>query len=110
MHAIIKAIINEAQWEGKFTDDFDWRRDCEDHTVVFVPFKAKDHEVRWAEWLITQNINDWIDMAKEYLVKHGVVKDEPGYICLVGIVNEKLKEFSNVSYLSLISRKLCVCL
>ncbi len=47
----------------------------------FCSSKANDHRVRRAEWLIAQNISDWFNMSKDYLIKHGFVKDEPGYIC-----------------------------
>ncbi len=39
------------------------------------------------EWLTAQNINDWIDNYKKYLIKHQFVKDEPGYICKYSLYN-----------------------
>ncbi len=81
MREVIMAMTDGTDWNGKFNVDYAWRRTRTDHPELFILVKAKSHEDRRAEWLTAQNINDWIDGAKAYLIKHNFVIDKPGMIC-----------------------------
>ena len=75
------ALKMGTDWEGKFNDEYAWRKTRKDHPGILFPVSAKNHEDLRAIWLTYQNINKWIDFAKKFLIEIGFVKDEPGYIC-----------------------------
>ncbi len=81
MREVIEAMTDGTEWEGKFDAKYAWRRTRSEHPELFIPAKAKNHEDRRMEWLTAQNINDWMDGAKDYLIKHNFVINEPGFIC-----------------------------
>lgn len=80
------ALKMGTEWEGKFNDDYAWRKTRKDHPEILFPASAKNHEDLRADWLTYRNINDWIDFAKKFLIEIGFVKDEPGYICKLSFV------------------------
>ncbi len=81
MRTVIKAMTDGTKWEGKFNSEYAWRQTRSKLPELFIPAKAKAHEDQRMEWLTARNINDWMDGAKAYLVKHDFVIDIPGYIC-----------------------------
>ena len=81
MKTVVRALTQNTEWDGKINDYYAWRRTRMDFLELTIPSKAKNHEDRRAEWLTVKNINDWTDDGKTFLVKIGLVIDEPGYIC-----------------------------
>ncbi len=81
MKVTIKALTDGSDWEGKFTADYAWRQVQLKHPCIFAWVKAKGHKDMRAEWVTAQNINNWFDGGKEFLIRHDLVKNEPGYIC-----------------------------
>ncbi len=81
MIPLIKAMTNGTIWEGKFSAKYAWRRAHRDHPEHFFPAKSISHDYRRAEWLTAQNINDWTDNHKKYLINIHFVKNEPGSKC-----------------------------
>ncbi len=43
-YAIVKAMIDETQWEQRFNVDFAWRQAQKEHPDYFFPAKVKYHE------------------------------------------------------------------
>jgi len=68
-------------WERIFSGADLWRKARTQHSELFVPCQAKNHEDQRAEGLTAQNINDCFDNHKIYFIKHEFVLDQPGYIC-----------------------------
>ncbi len=81
MCSTIEAMTDGTKWGGNFSTDYVWWKTLEDHPENFIPAKAKKHNDRCKEWLTLQNINDWIDNHKNYMLGIEFVKNEPGYIC-----------------------------
>ena len=75
-----KALMMGTEWEQKICPDYLWRKVREDHPALLNPVKQKHNEDRRVDWLTYKNVNDWIDLAKAYLVELGMVKNEPGWI------------------------------
>jgi len=86
MIPLMKAMTDGTTWEGQFSLEYAWRKTCRDHPEHFVPAKVKNHEDRRAEWLTAQNINDWMDNHKKYLVDIGFFKDQQGFIFKYSII------------------------
>ena len=80
MLTMSRALKIGTEWEGKFTDEWAWRKARADHPEILNPVKAKNHEDRRAEWLTYNNINEWTDGAKAFMIKHEFVLDEPGHM------------------------------
>ncbi len=75
MMATIKTPMDKTKWE------YAWRHAQNEHPGIFMPTKAKNQKDAQAEWMTVHNINHWFDMAKDYSIKNGFVKDEPNHIC-----------------------------
>ncbi len=102
MQSIIKAVTVGKDWEGKIPTNNAWKRAHADYPEHFVPSQAKDHEDRWAEWLTTQNINDWIDSNKKYIIDIDFVKNESGFICKLSMLislSFLLLSFQNILFI-----------
>ena len=76
-----KALTVGTDWEKNSKPDVVWRKVCTDHPALINPSKAVSNEDRRVDWLTFNNINAWIEAAKEFLISIGMVKDEPGEIC-----------------------------
>ena len=81
MKATIQALAMDTEWENKVDPEYVWRKTRTLHPDILNPVQAKNHEDRQADWLTYANINLWTDGAKDYLIKLGMLKDEPGEIC-----------------------------
>ena len=100
MKTTIKALTLQTEWDGKFSAEYAWRRTCNNHPELFVPAQAKNHEDRRAEWLTSQNINDWLDNHKKFLIDKGYVCDAPGYICEFFCFNQLYKTSYDIKFCS----------
>ena len=83
MLIVVRALKIGTEWEGKFDEEYVWRKTRKDHPALLNPVKAKNHEDRRADWLTYNNINDWTDRAKAFMIEFKFVKDAPGFICKV---------------------------
>ena len=81
MKATIEALALGTDWESKVNPEYVWRKTRKEHPEILNPVQAKNHEDRRVDWLSFANINTWTDVAKEYLINLGMLKDEPGEIC-----------------------------
>ncbi len=81
MISLAKGLMEGTDWEGKFLTSYEWMKACTQNPDLFTPCQAKSHEDHCAEWLSAQNINDWFDNHKDYLIQHEFVIDKPGLIC-----------------------------
>ena len=81
MRTWMKVMTDGMYREGYFHGADVWGKARTQHPELFVPCQAKNHEDQRTEWLTAQNINDWFDNHKTYLIKHSFVVDRPGYIC-----------------------------
>ena len=52
-----------------------------EHPAILNLAQVKSHEERRVDWLTYNNINTWTDAAKEYLVRIGMLENNPGTIC-----------------------------
>ncbi len=60
----IKELTLQTEWDSKFSAEYAWQRASNNYPELFVLAQANNHEERTANWLISQNINDWLDNHK----------------------------------------------
>lgn len=67
-------MTNEAQWKDNFSAVYAFRQAQKDCLEYFILKQAKSHEVWMTE---AQNINDWMNSHRHYLIHWEFVKNEP---------------------------------
>ncbi len=63
---------------SKFQTNYVWHKTWKGHLKSFIPAQAENNEFSLTEWLTVQNISDWIDNHKNYIIDIGFVKNQTG--------------------------------